>query len=82
MHVSLTPKLEEFVKTKVDSGLYNNSSEVVREALRLMQEHEEVRRLKLDRLREELTRGDADLAAGRFVTLSNDDELSEFSARL
>ena len=82
MHVSLTPKLEEFVKTKVDSGLYNNSSEVVREALRLMQEHEEVRRLKLERLREELTKGDADLVAGRFVTLSNDDELSEFSARL
>ncbi len=36
MNVSLTPKLEEFIREKVSSGLYNNASEVVREALRLM----------------------------------------------
>jgi antitoxin ParD1/3/4 len=35
MHVSLTPKLEKMVKDKVNSGLYNNASEVIREALRL-----------------------------------------------
>lgn len=35
MHISLTPELEKAVKQKVDSGLYNNASEVVREALRL-----------------------------------------------
>jgi antitoxin ParD1/3/4 len=35
MHVSLTPELEKVVKEKVDSGLYNNASEVIREALRL-----------------------------------------------
>jgi len=34
MHISLTPELEEAVKAKVRSGLYNNASEVVREALR------------------------------------------------
>jgi predicted nucleotidyltransferase len=39
MNVSLTPKLEEFVRRKVASGLYNNASEVIREALRLMVEH-------------------------------------------
>ncbi|MBU9174045.1 type II toxin-antitoxin system ParD family antitoxin [Burkholderia gladioli] len=37
MNVSLTPKLEELVKEKVATGLYNNASEVVREALRLME---------------------------------------------
>lgn len=36
MNISLTPKLEEMVKAKVASGLYNNASEVVSEALRLM----------------------------------------------
>ena len=36
MNVSLTPKLEEFIRKKVSSGLYNNASEVVREALRLL----------------------------------------------
>ena len=36
MNISLTPKLEEFIRKKVSSGLYNNASEVVREALRLL----------------------------------------------
>lgn len=36
MNVSLTPELERFVRAKVDSGLYNSASEVVREALRLL----------------------------------------------
>ncbi|MCA8258275.1 type II toxin-antitoxin system ParD family antitoxin [Burkholderia sp. AU31624] len=36
MNVNLTPNLEAMVKAKVASGLYNNASEVVREALRLM----------------------------------------------
>jgi putative addiction module CopG family antidote len=36
MNVSLTTALEAFVRRKVASGLYNNASEVIREALRLM----------------------------------------------
>ena len=36
MNVSLTPILEDFIRHKVASGLYNNSSEVIREALRLL----------------------------------------------
>ncbi len=40
MNVSLTPALEEYVRRKVAIGLYNNASEVVREALRLMVERE------------------------------------------
>lgn len=82
MHVSLTPKLNAFVKAKVKRGLYNNASEVMREALRIMQEHEEVRSLKLKRLRTALSKGEGDLAAGRSTTLSSDDELAEFFARL
>jgi antitoxin ParD1/3/4 len=37
MNINLTPKLEEMVREKVKSGLYNNASEVVREALRMME---------------------------------------------
>lgn len=40
MNVSLTPRLEKFIREKVSSGLYNNASEVVREALRLLVERE------------------------------------------
>lgn len=36
MNVSLTPDLERFVREKVESGLYNSASEVVRQALRLL----------------------------------------------
>jgi antitoxin ParD1/3/4 len=43
MNVSLTPELEKFVEGKVESGLYNNASEVIREGLRLLKEHDEVR---------------------------------------
>ena len=43
MNVSLTPELEKFIDGKVESGLYNNASEVVREGLRLLKEHDEVR---------------------------------------
>ena len=44
MNISLTPELEEAVKRKVESGLYNNSREVIREALRqsLLRERENV----------------------------------------
>lgn len=34
MNISLTPELEKAVKAKVQSGFYNNASEVIREALR------------------------------------------------
>ena len=40
MNVSLTVELEKYVRRKVASGLYNNASEVVREALRLLVERE------------------------------------------
>ena len=36
MNVSLTPILEDFIRHKVATGLYNNASEVIREALRLL----------------------------------------------
>ncbi|MFN3834435.1 MAG: type II toxin-antitoxin system ParD family antitoxin [Glycocaulis sp.] len=34
MHISLTETLEKWVREKVESGLYSNASEVIREALR------------------------------------------------
>jgi antitoxin ParD1/3/4 len=40
MHVNLTPTLDEYVLAKVKSGRYNNASEVIREAVRRMQDEE------------------------------------------
>lgn len=53
MHVSLTPELERLVKSHVDSGLYNSSSEVVREALRLWLEQQQYKK-KMEVLRARL----------------------------
>jgi antitoxin ParD1/3/4 len=43
MNINLTPYLEEMVRQKVTSGLYMSASEVVREALRLMDEKDQLR---------------------------------------
>lgn len=43
MNVSLTPELDKFVANKVETGRYNSASEVVREALRLLEEHDRAR---------------------------------------
>jgi antitoxin ParD1/3/4 len=57
MNVSLTPELERLVQEKVASGLYNSASEVVREALRLLRDHDELRRIRLEELRKEIAIG-------------------------
>ena len=82
MQVSLTPKLEKLLRAKVESGLYENESEVVRDALRLMEASDEVQRLKLERLRQALRRGEADIDAGRVTRLTSDEDLEAFFARL
>lgn len=56
MNVSLTPELEKFVSAKVESGRYSSASEVVREALRLLEEHDEARLKQIAGLNRELGR--------------------------
>lgn len=57
MNVSLTPELEKLVHDKVKSGRYNSASEVVRESLRLLQDHDELNRIRRDELRREIMLG-------------------------
>ena len=51
MNINLTPQLEEMVRQRVTSGLYTSASEVVREALRLMEEKDQLRAATLEQLR-------------------------------
>ena len=73
MHISLTPALEKHVRAKVESGLYNNASEVIREALRFMETHDQwINEIKLARLREQLKTGIDQLDQNQgFVVESN-----------
>jgi len=57
MNISLTPHLEDLIRAKIESGSYNSASEVVREALRLLEEEDKVRSLKLQKLREDIREG-------------------------
>jgi len=57
LNINLTPQLEELVRQKVTSGRYNSASEVVREALRLMEAQDELRALKLEQLRRDIREG-------------------------
>ena len=60
MHISLTPELEAQVKNKVETGYYNNASEVIRDALRFMIQHEElINLMKIDALKKTLAVGEA-----------------------
>lgn len=57
MNISLTPHLEDLVKGKVESGFYNSASEVMREALRLLEERDQLRALRFEELRREIRQG-------------------------
>ena len=65
MNVSLTDELEKWIEARVSAGLYRSSSEVVREALRLLREHEELKALQREELRRSIKVGTDDLDAGR-----------------
>lgn len=61
MNVSLTPELERLVNEKVESGLYQTASEVVREALRLLKERDHAR----EQIRADVQAGFDQLARGK-----------------
>lgn len=67
MNVHLTPELEQLVQNKVKSGRYNSASEVVREALRLLDQRDEVFTLRKDEIRKHIEGGCQSAARGEFV---------------
>jgi antitoxin ParD1/3/4 len=67
MNVSLTPELEKFVSIKVDSGRYTSASEVVREALRLLEEHDRSRSAQIAAFNKELGHRLASLDRGERI---------------
>jgi antitoxin ParD1/3/4 len=74
MQITLTPELDRLVEERVASGLYENPSEVVREALRVLFERESA----LDWLRREARLGFEQLESGDSLDLTRE----EFMARM
>lgn len=64
-------RYEAFIARQVEEGRYNNASEVVRAGLRMLEDYE----TRLNGLRKEIARGDADVEAGRVVAYASAEAL-------
>ena len=57
MNLTLTPELVQIINNKVETGLYLSASEVVREALQLLEERDKLQEMKLAELRRDIQVG-------------------------
>ena len=58
MNVNLSSKFESYIQQQLNEGTYNNASEVIREALRLKMQQDEVYQAKLEALRAAIIQGE------------------------
>jgi antitoxin ParD1/3/4 len=80
-NISLTDRLDRFIETNVSTGRYQNASEVVRDALRLLQQRHQEDMMRLRRLRKAIQEGEDALARGDYVDVDLE-ELPELLASL
>jgi antitoxin ParD1/3/4 len=72
-NISLTEEQDAFIAKAVRSGEYQNASEAVRDALRLLQQRRKENQLKLKALRTQIKAGTEALARGDFIEIEDDD---------
>ena len=80
-NVVLSEHQQELVEALVQSGRYQNASEVLREGLRLIEERERIEGAKLKALRQAARQGWADVSAGRYTDVA-DDQIEDFVGQL
>lgn len=67
MEISITPRMDQWISEKVNSGLYSSSNEVILEGLRLLIRQEEQRFAVTEDLRQEILVGVRQLDSGKSV---------------
>jgi antitoxin ParD1/3/4 len=67
VNISLTPELDEFIQARLKTGRYQTASEVVREALRLLERQEKGRAAAVRLLKSKLERGAAQAERGELL---------------
>ena len=67
VNISITPELDTFLQSRVESGRYQTTSEVVREALRLLERREQERDEALFHLKERLERSAGQAERGELI---------------
>jgi len=80
-NVVLSQSQHEFIESLTQSGRYQNASEVLREGLRLLQERDQTEAIKLEMLKQAVKQGWDDIAAGRYVAVT-DAQLEDFIGQL
>ena len=80
-NVVLSDHQQALVESLVQSGRYQNASEVLREGLRLVEARERLEQAKLAALQQAAQQGWADISAGRHIDVA-DDQLENFIAQL
>jgi antitoxin ParD1/3/4 len=84
LNVSITPHFSKFIRGKIKSGRYTNASEVVRDALRRLEQEELMQEQTViadpEDAAEKILEGWASIQQGRRIEIENDVELEEFFA--
>ena len=80
-NVVLSDQQQQMVETLVQSGRYQNASEVLREGLRLIEERERREAAQLKALKRAVRQGWTDVTAGRYADV-NDDRLEDFIGQI
>ena len=81
-NINLTEHFDHFVERQVSSGRYSNASEIVREALRLLEEQEQERRAKLTALRQAAKQGFDEIDHGKGIVLEGKKAVRQFIAAI
>jgi antitoxin ParD1/3/4 len=81
MNVSLTPELEQLIHSKVETGRYLSASEVVREALRLLEDRDKLNALRFEELRKEIQIGVDQADRGMVAPLDVEGTLAKVRSR-
>ncbi len=77
-NVNLTPHLDQFVESGITSGRFSNASEVVREALRLLEQREAEDKARVEWLRSAAEEAFASLDRGEGMEFESVDDLTKF----
>lgn len=80
-NVVLSEHQQQLVETLVQSGRYQNASEVLREGLRLIEDRDRIEDTKLKALKQAARQGWAHVSAGRYSDVA-DDQLEDFVGQL
>jgi antitoxin ParD1/3/4 len=78
----VTDRQDQVIKVLVSSGRYKDANEVMRDALRLLEEREAQEAAKLEALREAVRVGMASIEEGRYKEFKNADELADYLEEL